>query len=171
MIKLKDLINESTSFTPGVKKSMYYPIVKSVIDFMNDRDGNNPKLKVMKVAAVKLGGDVEYKKTNKEFTIRVNFDQIPNLIMGTVIHEMTHVDQRLSNRLTLADSTFTWNGKDIMTFKEYEDSQLSFKEYSKLPWEAEAFKNQKDLVSVYKKSKFFTDLRGINDTLDLILDF
>ncbi len=174
MIKLIDILNEKTELSKGADKSIFAPIIKSAILYMNDKYNMNPKISLHKVNAKRIGGDLKYEPKGGKFKLRVNFDQQPNLIIGTVLHEMTHIHQRLSGKLKIDNDNkkIIWKGKPYISFNEYDRlGKKSFKDYKKLPWEAEAFHNQENLVNDFKSSKYYKKLRGLNPNLDIVLDY
>ena len=107
-----------------------------------------------------------YNKTRDKNIIVVNecsFD----ITIKHMMHEFTHIKQKLKGELELLEETIMWKNKPFFTKTEYR--KLSPKEYVNLPWEVEADKNV-DLISDFYKSPYFKNLKGQNPTLDFIID-
>jgi|TARA_B100000686_G_C16585429_1_gene860432 hypothetical protein len=65
--------------------------------------------------------------------------------ISTLLHEMTHVEQRLRNK---HQQRFTWKDYSKWEGREVKDDIP----YDDLPWEIEAFAQEKKLTQEYLKS-------------------
>ena len=158
MIKLiyifEDLFGTSLKLKPH--ESL---IVKSVVSFMTDKFGINPKIIVKKKEKTGLIGDISLNSNsvnNNKFYLHFNPNQSYKRIIQSMIHELTHVKQVSKNELLPNKYyiTILWKGKEYITVKDYNKlMKLDVTSYVKLPWEVEANQNMKSLYSTFINSK------------------
>lgn len=92
-------------------------------------------------------------------------------MLGVIAHEMTHIKQIINKELTNKDDIILWNKKEIINNEDYINLGLkNFDKYKLLPWEKEAYHNQDLMPNEFKKSKYYTELKGKNDTLDYLIN-
>lgn len=80
--------------------------------------------------------------------IRINRRASTDDIITTLFHELVHVNQMITGRLTLGE------GRQISTWDGREHSE----EYHELPWEKEAFELEQYMMKTYKEK--YDGLRG-----------
>jgi hypothetical protein len=94
--------------------------------------------------------------------------------LGAISHELTHIKQVYFDQLGLSDNGtyLTWIGDDFISINELNIIVRNYdmKKYKELPWEKEAYDNQKILPKIIKESDEFKKLKGINNTLDFLID-
>lgn len=84
-------------------------------------------------------------------------------------HELTHVKQDEYGDLEVKNGMMLWKGEEILSKKDY-DKNKDYNLHAKLPWEAEAYTNQKSLPQLYYKSKEFVEVMNSDPTLKYMLD-
>jgi len=101
----------------------------------------------------------------------INVDEgSPDLTMKRIIHEFTHLKQKLNGELKIEGGTILWKNKPFITMNKYRRiAAKQSKEYLEMPWEIEAYKNM-NLISDFYGSSYFTDLKGQNKKLDYIMN-
>jgi hypothetical protein len=175
MIKIVNIVEDL--FGSDLKLKPYEKlIVNSVVSFMKDKFGINPKIIVKKKEKAGLIGDISLSDTSVKggkFYLHYNPNQSHQRIIQSLIHELTHVKQVSKGEL-LPNNDYTsifWKGKEYITAKDY--NKLMKKnptEYMKLPWEVEANNNMRGLYTQFINSKWWKGLRGKDTTLDYIMD-
>lgn len=107
--------------------------------------------------------------SNKKYKIIVEH-QLSG-VLGKIGHEFTHIKQFLDGNLgySIDEVHILWKKKEYITVKEYNNIN-DFATYSKLPWEAEAYKMQDKLPGLFLKSKQFKDIQGTDSTIDYLMD-
>ena len=108
-------------------------------------------------------------------TIKVNKNASPEFIVKAIAHEITHIKQIHKNELNVTEGNapaFIWKGKEIISYKGYNKliKLAKVKEYRSLPWEKEAFDNEKNFPIKFFNSKEYKDLADVNDTLKFWID-
>jgi hypothetical protein len=168
---LEDLFGSSLKLKPYEKL-----IVNSVVSFMRDKFGINPKIIVKKKEKKGLIGDISLSDTSVKggkFYLHFNPNQSYKMIIKSLIHELTHVKQVSKGEL-LPNKDYTsilWKGKEYITVKDYNKlMKKSPTDYTKLPWEVEANNNMRGLYTQFINSKWWKGLRGKDQTLDYIMD-
>ena len=93
-------------------------------------------------------------------------------MIKSLIHELTHIKQISNKELKPSDDykNVIWKKNFILSVKDYNKASKNFNDYKKLPWEKEAYDNMDKLYNPFIKSKYWTDLKGKNTTLDYIID-
>ncbi|MBT6392627.1 MAG: hypothetical protein HOJ73_04490 [Nitrosomonadales bacterium] len=81
-----------------------------------------------------------------EYEIEVKKGQSYPDLITTVFHEMVHVRQAERGQLIDSGFTKTWEGTDYISIFSTID------EYRNLPWEAEAYRLQEELLVKWKKN-------------------
>lgn len=70
----------------------------------------------------------------------LTYEELPIILS----HELIHVHQRKTGKLKITpDGKYFWNK---VYYTNLLPDQLTFAEYKKLPWEAEAYDNQKEVL-------------------------
>lgn len=82
----------------------------------------------------------------KAFTVYLNRE---DFTIGSLFHELVHIHQIVSGRFQLGVDMSVWDG----------ELYNNYLPYRKLPWEADAFKRELDLVRLWNQEKI-RDLRG-----------
>lgn len=163
---------ESTKFTGKIKP--YEKLLYSAyIDFLQEyfKTNINLTLHFVKPSNKDIFGDIDIKSLEKK-KYKINVENgISSVVLGRIAHEFTHIYQYLNNSLSFSsdEKYLMWNGKDFMSIKEY-NSITNFQEYKKIPWEAESYKMQNKLPNLFKKSKYYKDLKGKDISLDFLMD-
>lgn len=92
-----------------------------------------------------LADDFDVNHRHYEFIIRLDYD--PNdirLMISTLAHEMSHVKQYATGQLRYDycnSNVSIWEGK------KYNSDEI---DYDDLPWEIDALKSERALMSIYK---------------------
>ena len=158
----KDKLTETHNSTQQI--SLYF------IDYLKNKFNINDKinLKIKKSSKSKYFGDVDYNSMVKgKFNITIE-DGSLRFILSEIAHEFTHIVQFKNNNLYVKDNKFYFNKKEFITVDEYNNIN-NYTDYYKLPWEAEAKKNEKLLVDKFMTSEGIGKLKGINSTIDFII--
>jgi len=103
--------------------------------------------------------------------VNVDFDAGLNVMLNNLIHELKHLEQIYTKRLSLKGNQIFWKNKEFMTIAELTDVMRSGKidDYKKLPWEKEAYATS-TISKNYLKNIENRNLRGKDKYLDWILD-
>lgn len=109
---------------------------------------------------------------NNEFTLNIISTASYKIMLSYLAHELTHVKQIFKKELSTVDfKTLQWKGEDIVSDKEYSKlRQKDIDAYFNLPHEAEAEKNYKILPKRLFDNGGLFKLKGIDPTLDFIID-
>lgn len=95
-------------------------------------------------------------------------------LLGHIGHEYTHVAQFLRGDLDYTDdlSFVLWKNQPYISVKDLNKfTKDDLVKYKELPWEKEAYHNQDILPNIYKKSKFFKELKdNASGTLLFVLE-
>ena len=172
--------------------------MNSFKDFINEKDKLLGKLKPYE--KLLYGAYIEflkdYYKVNKDITLSIRkptgkamfgFIDLMALREGKykviiqggygalehIGHEFTHIAQYDRGDFDCTDDykMLIWKNKEYMSIKEYSSIQgKDFEKYKKIPWEAEAYKQQEILPDLFKKSKFLEELKGKDVNLDFLID-
>lgn len=165
----EDLFREDKTIKPYEK--LY---INSVIEFMKDRLDFDAKIIVKKKTNSLYIGDISLNDNSinkNKFTLHYNPNKSFEMQISALIHELTHVNQVSKGFLTSKDyKSITWKDTFHITVKEYNKISKNIKEYMELPWEVEAFTNEKTLTKIYLNSDYFKQLKGKDSTLDFIID-
>jgi hypothetical protein len=156
----------------GTLKKYEKIIINNYLDFLNDYFNLNINVEVSfrKPSTKRLFGWIDLiGLKNKKYKIIVENTQHERL--NKIAHEFTHIAQFIKGDLdyTKDEKTFLWKGKENLTIKEY-NSITNYNEYKKVPWEKEAYENQEKLPVKYQSSDFFKKLKGIDPTIDFMID-
>ena len=79
----------------------------------------------------------------RNFEIRLDSNAAPRDILQTLCHEMIHVKQFATGEFKMGWAKSRWQGRSIVH---------DMLEYKQLPWEAEAFGNEKKLYRAWRNS-------------------
>lgn len=79
----------------------------------------------------------------REFEIRLDSNASPREILQTLCHEMIHIKQFATGEFKMGMAKSRWQGRNIV------HNDLDYKQ---LPWEVEAFKNEKKLYRAWRNS-------------------
>ncbi len=148
----------------------------AIIGYMKDKFKFNPnKITVKKKLSDSTFGDVVLSDSslNKgNFTIHFNPDSGYRYRIGALIHELTHVKQISKGELRPSEDwkKVLWKNNYEVSVKDYKKAGKNIEQYKSLPWEKEAYENQKNLVNDFLASKYFKELKGKDKTLDFIID-
>tara|TARA_Y100001937_G_C7115980_1_gene330144 strand:- start:553 stop:1074 length:522 start_codon:yes stop_codon:yes gene_type:complete len=151
-------------------------LIDSVIEFMQDKlKFKANRITVKKKFSNTLIGDVVLSDAsiNKgKFTLHFNPNQSYRMIIGALIHELTHIKQISKGELSASEDwkSVLWKDGTKLSVKDYKKVQKNYDNYKNLAWEKEAYDNQNNLKNEYISSKYFKNLKGKNDTLDFIID-
>lgn len=88
-----------------------------------------------------------------------------NSTIGHVLHEFTHIKQKIKKELKAEKSLLLWKNTPIISVKDY--NKITFDHHKNLPWEAEARHNE-NLVSNFYRSRYMQNLKGKDATIDYI---
>lgn len=176
-LKSKQKITEDIfSVDNSIKKHEKY-IIEAVINFLKDEWDFNAKITVKKKQSNTLFGDVVLNTNsvvNNKFTLHFNPNQSYLEMIRSLIHELTHVKQISSGQLKPGANwkSLIWKNDYEISVSDYKKCMKDFNKYKKLPWEAEAYDNMANTTLRQKlfTSRHWTDLYGIDDTLDFIID-
>ena len=171
MKSFKNFLNEKTRLLGKLKKHEKL-LYNSYVDFLKDYYSINVDIEVSlrKPNRKLMWGWIDLiALSNGKYKIVV--ENVPYGILGKIGHEFTHIKQYITAELRFTEDQkhFIWKGKEHMLIKEY-SSIKNFEEYKKVPWEAEAYKMQEKLPELFKKSKYFKELKGKDINLDFMID-
>ena len=150
-------------------------LIEAVISFIKDKFNFSANITIKKTDNFKLIGYIALndRTKNGDFVLHYNPSQSYTAIIYSVIHELTHIKQAVKGELSASDDykSIIWNGKPYLVSKINKISK-KFEEYEKLPWEEEAYRNQRDvkLREELYNSKFWKSLKGKDTTLDFIIE-
>ena len=168
MNTLKEFISINEGFSP------YFKLIYDdfIIYLKNEYNIKKPvKLKVQPKRKVAVGDVNMSEMMNGKFVISTKSDRGVSVTLINIAHEMTHINQFLNNKLSSVqteDGTFiTWNGKPIISDKDYDS--ITYAKYKELPWEKEAIMQGLLLFKQYEKSGSVESLIGKNKTLDYLI--
>jgi hypothetical protein len=161
--KTGETFNETfdTFYNMFVETAKWEKIVyQDFIDFLNEYFNTNIKVK-LKFKNLKSNeiGYVNYNDTS----IILSKNSGVEYNLGVLSHEFTHLKQIEKKELSLKDDFLYFKNKPIISKKEYENIN-NFKDQQNLPFEKEAYKNQKELTKKYNKSR----LKGVDPIIDLM---
>ena len=174
MIQFKNFINEKTKLI-GIKEKFKIDVYNNYIDFLKDhfKITEDIELSVRKPSKNVMFGYIDLVSMSKgKYKIIVQ-DGSLSTVLSRIAHEYTHVAQFLKGHLNYTDDLqhILWYDNEYISIKELQNVTKNLDEYKKLPWEAEAYKNQADMNKIYEKSHFFKDLKdSADDTLKFVLD-
>ena len=169
---IEGLLNEENKKIKKYEKLL----IDSVIEFMQDKLKFNPnKITVKKKLSNTHIGDVVLSDAsiNKgEFILNYNPNQGYRMIIGALIHELTHVKQISNGELRVSEDwkSILWKDDTELSVKDYKKAQKNYDNYKNLAWEKEAYDNQNNLKNEYISSEYFNNLKGQDPTLDFIID-
>ena len=125
---------------------------------------------------------LKFKKPTRKSMGSTNISEYDNIIKiinfkdfeingRNIIHEFTHIKQKLSHELYIEKFNNKW------TIFWYDEPHISHSKYMKakgderhgFPWEIEAYENMK-LLSDFHQSIYLRGLEGKNPTLDYMFD-
>jgi len=86
---------------------------------------------------------VDNKPKTREFEICLDSNAAPREIMQTLCHEMIHIKQCALGEFKMGFAESRWQGRRV------QHDQLDYKQ---LPWEVEAFTNEKKLYRAWRNS-------------------
>jgi transposase len=137
-------------------------VYQDFIDFLNEYFNTNIKVKLkFKNLKSNEAGYVNFNDTS----IILSKNSGVEYNLGVLSHEFTHLKQIAKKELSLKDDFLYFKNKPIISKKEYENIN-NFKDQQNLPFEKEAYKNQKELTKKYNKSR----LKGVDPIIDLMWD-
>lgn len=152
-------------------------LIDAVINFFKNQWNFKAKVIVKKKDNDNQIGDISLSDAavnRHKFTLHFNPNQSTLYLIKTLIHELTHINQVVKGELRPNDTwdKILWKDDFSITLKEFRKTTKNFKEYSNLPWEVEAYKNQKDksLLNKLLRSSYWKELKGKDATLDFIID-
>jgi predicted GNAT family N-acyltransferase len=111
-------------------------------------------------------------KPPKTFIIQYNPNKSYSNILQQIIHELTHVKQVVKNELKSTDDvkSVIWDGKVFISAKDLINMmKKDFNQYKNLPWEKEAYGNQKKYYDMFLKSQEFKNLVDKDSNLNNII--
>lgn len=80
---------------------------------------------------------------NKESKVRINLQLSTKELIYPLVHELLHLNQMHEGRLSVTRfGDCVWEGK---TYK-IDQSKMSYRDYTQLPWEYDVFVRQKKLI-------------------------
>lgn len=148
-------------------------LVIAIVDFMKRKMDMNPQISVKRGKGGDNYGDVSLNKDsihNGKFTLTFNPNLGYTMLIRALIHELTHIKQISKGELKSNGTydTIIWKGGTPVSAKDYKKAAKDFNIYSKLPWEKEAYNNEKVLYNEFLKSDEFKKYVGKNDTYDMV---
>lgn len=172
-----EYINEELFRTDNTIKKYEKLLIDAVINFFKEEWDFDAKIIVKKKQSTKMIGDISLSHSsvnNNKFTLHFNPNQSYLEMIRSLIHELTHVKQVSKKELRPSDDwkSILWKNDYKLSVKDYKKSMKDINLYKEVPWEKEAYKNMADkpLRERLFTSEFWKDLRGLDDTLDFILD-
>ena len=176
-INEENIIYEDIFRADNTIKNYEKYIIDSVINFLKEEWDFDAKIVVKKKQNNNLIGDISLNANsvfNNKFTLHFNPNQSYLGVIKSLIHELTHVKQISKGELKPASDwkSIIWNNKYEISVKDYTKTMKDFNKYKELPWEQEAYKNMLDtsLHNKLFKSKYWTGLKGKDETLDYIIN-
>jgi hypothetical protein len=84
-----------------------------------------------------------------------NIDNVGlNIVLTYIAHEITHIKQIINKELQISNcyKYFYWNNKKLISLNVYKNyaKTKGIEKYMQLPFESEAYNNQKELIKDYK---------------------
>jgi DNA repair ATPase RecN len=101
-----------------------------------------------KAGGDRLSGHVELKENPEKIKAIIVNSKSQKSIKSIISHELVHVEQINNGKLYLKNGDIVFEGKAVMTIKEYNKkfkgkwTTKKLKEYYNLPWETPAFKSE-----------------------------
>ena len=117
-------------------------------------------LKHRKSTAKTYGSIMLSEKPKKKHVVYVDLTRGYRVLIGDILHEMTHIKQVIKKELTLDGDDIKWKGKTVSTKKDY--TNVTYDSHGKLPFEKEANDNKKK-VDEFLSSKEADALRSSGD--------
>lgn len=158
-------------YGPNIKP--YQRILYSdFIQFLYDTFGMKFPIKIRKIKTKKnVAGSIDLGSAlagKNEITL--SSDLGVHMVFAMIAHEATHLHQVARGDLGYNQDTrmVTWKGKDYISVSDLNKMGYG-KEYMSLPWEVEAWKNQKTLGRAYTDSNRIMELKGQDKLLDMII--
>ncbi len=143
------------------------------IDFLKEKLNINKKIKleIKKSVGKQQIGHVSLTEIEVPIYKVVVLDGGLNYMLGIIAHEMTHIKQIIYKELTCKDDVILWKNKEIINNRGYINLGIkNFDKYKLLPWEKEAYYNQDLLPKEFKKSKYYIELKNVNDTIEYLIN-
>lgn len=120
---------------------------------------------------------IDFKKSSRSTTFGhfdfknkiVIEDSTPNLVIGNIAHELTHVKQYEDRDLLVDGQYIIWKRTEKFLLRDYSTNK-KYDVHVKWPWEAEAYKNQKILPNLYYNSAQFVKTMNSDPTLKYMMD-
>lgn len=163
MMKLRN-IYESVKLTK-VKSPIWRILYEDAADFFNNHLSLSTNVTIV-FSNVKRGDVFGHFDFKNKIVIQ---DSSPQVVIGRIAHEMTHVKQYESKDLIIDREYITWKNDEKFLLRDYTTNK-SYDVHIKWPWEAEAYKNQKTLPPLYYNSPQFLKTMNSNPTLKYMLD-
>ena len=173
MKKFKEFLIETKLL--GVKEKYKKDIYKNYVEFLKDEFNvsQDIELSIRKPSKSVMFGYIDLVSMSKgKYKIIVKEGGL-SIVLGRIAHEYTHIKQYLKGQLNYTDDLqhIIWKNKEYISVKELQKVTKDLSEYMKLPWEAEAYKNQDDFPELYSKSKHFKELHSsADDNMKFVLD-
>ena len=171
-MKFKEYITEKTKLLGTLKKHEKL-LYNAYIDFLKDyyKVTKDVTLSIRKPTGKALFGYIDLmalREGKYKVIIQGGYGALEH-----IGHEFTHVAQYDRGDFNCTDDykMLIWKKKEFVLVKDYAKLQgKDFEKYKKVPWEAEAYKQQELLPGLFKESKFLQELKGKDDTLDFLID-
>lgn len=147
-------------------------IIDSVIEYMKSKFDFDVDISVKKMKSKTLIGDITLNSkavNNHKFILTYDSNQGFDMIIKSLIHELTHIKQVVNGELKPSTdySKIIWKNDFTLSVDDYNRIN-DINEHKKLPWEMEAYDNMM-LIDDYKKSEYWSNLKGKDPTLDYII--
>lgn len=161
--------NNKLSKTLKAHERLYYNALFNYCrDYFNVDDDIIIRLRFKKPSKKDFGSTNIAEDTN---TIKIiNFGDF-DINGGNIIHEFTHIKQKLNRELYIekvnGKYVIFWHDEAYITHSKYIKAKKD--EYYAFPWEVEAYENMK-LLSDFHQSIYLRELEGKNPTLDFMFD-
>lgn len=148
-------------------------IINSVIEYMKSKFQFDADISINKISSDILIGDITLNSdavNHNKFTLSYDSNQGINMMISSIIHELTHIKQVSKGELNPSEdyNSILWGNDYSLPVTDY-NNITNRDEHKKLPWEAEAYNNMK-LINDFKSSSYWADLKGKDATLDFIID-
>lgn len=172
MITFKEYLVETKETIKITGKAQPYEklLYKTFISWMLKKYNNNSSitLKLKKPSNSTVFGIIDLLSNKNVITV-----ESASLIttIPRIAHEMTHILQKTNGKLKGSDDNLyiMWNNKKYISVVEY-NKITDITNHEKLPWEKEAYKNQKSLQLGFYKSDMFLELIELDPTLKYLYD-
>jgi len=176
--KFNYFINESVKILGNINTNiaiLYEEVSKIYIKKLFGNDNINVTISLVKMKKNTIGHIILNEIINKKkFKIKINKDNGIIYNFGSIAHELTHVKQVYFNELGLSkDGMYIiWMGENYISVSEYNNiiKNNDIVKYKSLPWELEAYKNQKEMSNSVKNSGELEHLKNVNTTLSFIVN-